>query len=312
MASAVALEKDRKTLDLLLLTNLSNSELVLGKLLAAMLTVVMVVVAAWPLLAIVSLLGGVSSGQILRVQAVTLVSALAAGSLGSTIALWREKTFQALAMTLLAIVLWLVGWEVIAGGAGQSNWWGVPAGTWAIILSPWQAIQEATRPRFANAAAANSFAFADPVDMFLVAFSLVSILLNGVAIALVRVWNPPREAASAERPRETDDATARQSEAAIARSTDVHGAGGKVRKVWDNPILWREVRTWAFGKRILVIRSCLLDGVSHLCGHARAKCVDWRGFIRRRCHSGRCQAAGHAAVRGAAFAECPGRDIADE
>ena len=119
VASAVALEKDRKTLDLLLLTNLSNSELVLGKLLAGMLSVVVVVVAAWPLLAIVSLLGGVSNGQILRVQAVTLVSALAAGSLGSTIALWREKTFQALAMTLLVIVLWLVGWEVIAGGAGS-------------------------------------------------------------------------------------------------------------------------------------------------------------------------------------------------
>ena len=24
--------------------------------------------------------------------------------------------------------------------------------------------------------------------------------------------------------------------------------------VWDNPILWREIRTWAYGKRILVIR----------------------------------------------------------
>ena len=37
VASAVAIEKDRKTLDLLLLTSLSNSELVLGKLLAGML-----------------------------------------------------------------------------------------------------------------------------------------------------------------------------------------------------------------------------------------------------------------------------------
>jgi ABC-type transport system involved in multi-copper enzyme maturation permease subunit len=99
VASAVSLEKDRKTLDLLLLTNLSNSELVLGKLLAGMLSVVVVVIAAWPLLMIIALLGGVSTGQIVRVQAVTLVSALAAGSLGSTIALWREKTFQSLAMT---------------------------------------------------------------------------------------------------------------------------------------------------------------------------------------------------------------------
>src|SRR3990170_7125863 len=99
VASAVALEKDRKTLDLLLMTNLSNTELVLGKLLAGMLTVVMVVVGALPLLMLVALLGGVSTSQILRIEVVTLASALVAGSLGSTIALWREKTFQALAMT---------------------------------------------------------------------------------------------------------------------------------------------------------------------------------------------------------------------
>jgi ABC-type transport system involved in multi-copper enzyme maturation permease subunit len=110
VASAVSLEKDRKTLELLLMTNLSNSELVLGKLLAGMLTVVMVVVAAAPLLALVALLGGVSVGQIVRIEVVTLASALVAGSLGSTIALWREKTFQSLAMTALVLVLWLVAW----------------------------------------------------------------------------------------------------------------------------------------------------------------------------------------------------------
>src|SRR4029077_3761861 len=83
VASAVALEKDRKTFVLMLMTNLSNAELVLGKLLAGMLTVVMVVVAAAPLLMLLTLLGGISSGQIFRVEAVTLASALVAGSLGS-------------------------------------------------------------------------------------------------------------------------------------------------------------------------------------------------------------------------------------
>src|SRR6476660_2331296 len=87
VASAVAVEKDRKTLDLLLLTSLSNSELVLGKLFAGMLSVVVVTVATLPLLFSISLLGGVSTAQIIRVEAVTLVSALAAGSLGSMIAL---------------------------------------------------------------------------------------------------------------------------------------------------------------------------------------------------------------------------------
>jgi ABC-type transport system involved in multi-copper enzyme maturation permease subunit len=90
VASAVAAEKDRKTLDLLLLTSLSSSELVLGKLLAGMLSVIVVVVATLPLFMLIALLGGVSTGQIIRVEAVTLASALVAGSLGSTIALWRE------------------------------------------------------------------------------------------------------------------------------------------------------------------------------------------------------------------------------
>src|SRR4029077_15065564 len=55
VASAVSLEKDRKTFDLLLLTNMSNPDLVLGKLLAGMLSVIVVVVAAVPLLMILAL-----------------------------------------------------------------------------------------------------------------------------------------------------------------------------------------------------------------------------------------------------------------
>src|SRR5690606_11316793 len=57
-AAAVAQEKDRRTLDLLLMTNLTNSELVVGKLLASMLSVLMLILAALPLLMILALLGG--------------------------------------------------------------------------------------------------------------------------------------------------------------------------------------------------------------------------------------------------------------
>jgi ABC-type transport system involved in multi-copper enzyme maturation permease subunit len=251
VASAVSLEKDRKTLELLLLTNLSNSELVLGKLLAGMLSVIVVVIAAFPLLMIVALLGGVSTGQILRVEAVTLVSALAAGSLGSTIALWREKTFQSLAMTLLVIVLWLIGWEIVAAGAGEKSWFGAPAATWAAALSPWQAIQEAARPRFTNQTAS---ALLDPVNLFLLAFTGVSLVLNVLAIAMIRVWNPSREVRPG-RKLDADYETSEQQAAGAGRAAvRVHSAGGKVRPVWDNPVLWREIRTWAFGKRILIIR----------------------------------------------------------
>jgi ABC-type transport system involved in multi-copper enzyme maturation permease subunit len=251
VASAVALEKDRKTLDLLLLTSLSNSELVLGKLLAGMLSVIVVVVATLPLLMIVALLGGVSNGQILRVQAVTIASALAAGSLGSTIALWREKTFQALAMTALVLVLWLVAWEIVAAVGAGAIWFGLPANWWAIAMSPWQAVQEAGRPIFDKPHP--TAAWADPVVMFLFVSIVQAAALNLIAMIRLRVWNPRQEIAS--RADEERELTGGETlEPAVGSTIAVHGAGGKVRPVWDNPILWREIRTWAYGKRILVIR----------------------------------------------------------
>jgi ABC-type transport system involved in multi-copper enzyme maturation permease subunit len=257
VASAVALEKDRKTLDLLLMTNLSNSELVLGKLLASMLTVVVVVVAALPLLAIVSLLGGVSAGQILRVQSVALASALVAGSLGSTIALWREKTFQALAMTVLVLVLWLVSWEIVAAGGLGQTWWGIDTKTWASATSPWQAVIAAARPQFDGG---HSRLFGDPVYVFILVAIAISTLLNVVAIAMVRVWNPTRELQSKlDTVRELEAwPTSVEAVTSSERVVQIHGAGGRARPVWDNPILWREVRTWSFGKKILLIRLAYL------------------------------------------------------
>lgn len=254
VASAVALEKDRKTLDLLLLTNLSNADLVLGKLLAGMLSVIVVVVATLPLLLIIALLGGVSTGQIFQVQAVTLASALAAGSLGSTIALWREKTFQALAMTALVLVLWLIAWEIVAAGASDAQWGPMTAKSWAVAMSPWQAVQEAARPAFPAISAGR--AFADPVLLFLATSVVISVALNLVAIAKVRAWNPRQEIASrVDDERQQDSAATADSQAAPEHSAvAMHSAGGKVRPVWDNPVLWREMRTWAYGKRVLIIR----------------------------------------------------------
>ncbi len=111
-ASAVALEKDRHTLVLLLLTNLTNSELVLGKLLASIVNVVTMLAAALPLFVLLMLFGGVSIEQIGRTFAVTLASMLAAASLGSLLALWREKTFQTLTLTVLRA-------RVVAGRGGN-------------------------------------------------------------------------------------------------------------------------------------------------------------------------------------------------
>ncbi|MEX2317008.1 MAG: ABC transporter permease [Pirellulales bacterium] len=271
VASTVALEKDRKTFDLLLMSRLSNAELVLGKLLAGLLMVFVVLLAAWPLLLILSLLGGVSPGQILRGQLVTLAAALAAGSLGSFFALWREKTFQALAMSTLVLVLWLAAWEVVASGVVGESAMGIAAQTWATAMSPWQAIAEAARPRFAPLA--DSSLVADPVALNLFASFGITLLLNMVAIARVRVWNPTREARSAGGAAADEEHAARP--AGVRGATSVHSAPGRVRPVWDNPILWREVRTWAYGKRVLLIHAAYI-AVFLVCAAALVAAIDGR------------------------------------
>lgn len=266
-AGAVAQEKDRKTLDLLLLTRLSNSELVLGELLASLLHVVIPLLAAMPLFMLLGLFGGISLGQIGRVLAVTLASVLACGSLGSTIALWREKTFQSLAMTLLALVLWLAGWRAVAIGLLGPGWLGLSSQTWAIGFSPWEAILEAARPF--SAAEPRLGVLGSPVGLFLGLAAVITVLLNGLAIALVRVWNPAREAQTTLPEEET---WLRPSiwgpEYDAAQPTPTHTAAGQPpgavrvrsrwRAVWDNPILWREIATWAYGRKVLAIRLAYL------------------------------------------------------
>ena len=271
-ASAVAQEKDRKTLLLLLLTNLSNSELVLGKLLASLLSVLVMLTAALPLFMISAMLGGVSFRQIGSVFAVSLAAALCSGSLGSMIALWREKTFQALALTALAIVFWLAWWEFVASGSMGVAWGGVAATDWAIAFSPWQAILAAARPPAGSHAVWSPIG--GPVTTYVIAALLMTLALNLLAILRVRVWNPSREVVRQNEREEAAEATIwgaehdlRQTQPSASSSDLVprtrlggsprrsaHAAPGKTRQVWNNPILWREIRTWAYGRKVIVVR----------------------------------------------------------
>jgi ABC-type transport system involved in multi-copper enzyme maturation permease subunit len=253
-ASEVAHEKDRRTLILLLLTHMSNSELVLGKLFASLLNVLVTLAAALPIFMLTALLGGVSYGQIARVFAVTIVTVLCCGSLGSLLALWREKTFQALAMTVLVLVLWLALGEIVAAGAFGDSFavgWAtscVSCKALAVAISPWQAILEAARP-YVHAQPSLG-PFGTPVHLFLTLGVLAALLLNGIAIGMVRVWNPSRS----EEGKGAEEATTQD---ATESTPSVHREK-PTRHVWNNPILWREIRTWAYGRKIIAIRLAYL------------------------------------------------------
>ena len=190
-AAAVGQEKDRKTLLLLLLTRLSNSELVLGKLASALLQILTFWFVSAPIFLAVGLLGGVSYAQIARVLLATLFAMAAAGSLGSCLALWRDKTFQALSSTILTLAVWLGFWEIVGFGVLGATWGGVSTEALASAASPWRAVVLAARPD--GAAITSVWAALAPIAPFLGVSAILTAAINGVAIGMVRVWNPSRE-----------------------------------------------------------------------------------------------------------------------
>ncbi|HEX4149855.1 MAG TPA: hypothetical protein VHY20_12740 [Pirellulales bacterium] len=249
-ALAVAQEKDRHTLMLLLLSDLSAVELVLGELFAGILGVLLLVVAAVPFLLLLTLLGGISLGQIGRSVAVIAMSVLACGSLGSTLAFWREKTFQTLAIATLAMIFWTAAWELVARNVAGRSWNGIATTDWAATFSPWHAILQAARPRPDNELGAMSWA--RTTGGYLIVSLLASSLLNLVAILRVRAWNSSPEV----RPPAATAAALDAAPSSGALPLPHHAA--RTRSVWSNPILWREACTWAYGRKVLAVRWAYL------------------------------------------------------
>jgi ABC-type Na+ efflux pump permease subunit len=269
-ASSVSQEKDKKTILLLLMTRLTNHELVLGKLLASLLDILVMLASAVPIFLLLTLCGGVSQAQVARVFLVTLATVLAAGSLGSTVALAREKTFQALSMTALILVMWIGLWQAVYAVGGQQAIGGVSVATIATAASPLLAIQVAAHP-FRDA---TSF-WSGGDSLYIVVALSIAAVLNAWATWKLRIWNPGRElmhrgdVAEAESiwgadhdlsPGRSDLSAPAGIAAARAGHVDarVRQVSQESRQVWDNPVLWREMCTWAYGRKVLVIRAAYL------------------------------------------------------
>lgn len=241
-ASNVSQEKDRRTLVLLLLTRLSNVQIVLGKLASSLLSNASLILAALPLLLLIALLGGVSLFQVWMVTLVIAVTTMWCGALATMIAFWREKTFQTLAITFLMIAGWLVFCEVVAAGV-------IPriSPQWADLLSPLRAAWFLCQPIAEESWLPIPGGIATGHCLFGLGLFVV---FSSIAVAKLRDWNPSQQVQPKAPEVDEDYAADRKDSAAVEATWKVRAP----RPMWNNPILWREVRTWAYGRKLLIIR----------------------------------------------------------
>jgi ABC-type transport system involved in multi-copper enzyme maturation permease subunit len=122
VGGAISGERERQTLDLLMVTPVRPLRIVIGKLFSSLLYVLFLAAAAIPLFSIVFVLGGVSLGQVVAVMVVTVVTALALGSLAMLCSAAMRRTTASTVSSYLAAFL-LVMAPLLTGAllASQQN-----------------------------------------------------------------------------------------------------------------------------------------------------------------------------------------------
>src|SRR5262245_56351891 len=108
-AGAICLDRSRGTLTHLLATDLSDREIVLGKLAARLTPILILVAATLPVLELLTLLGGVDPDALLGAFVVTLGVAVLGCSLALVFSIRVRRTHEALLATYAVWGFWLLG-----------------------------------------------------------------------------------------------------------------------------------------------------------------------------------------------------------
>lgn len=134
LAGAICQEKARGNLALLLLTDLSDAEIVLGKLAARLLTVLGLACCALPVLALGALLGGIDPLALVGTFLISIGVAVLGGSIAFALSVWGTRTHEVLLATFAVYLVWLLAapiWEFFTWLRGLP-----PLPRWAVVSHP--------------------------------------------------------------------------------------------------------------------------------------------------------------------------------
>jgi ABC-type transport system involved in multi-copper enzyme maturation permease subunit len=128
-SGVIATERERRTIEYLFATDLSNSEIVLSKLAARLLLLGLLLLTALPVLAIFRLLGGISGDRLLGCFLMLASTGLAVTATSIAISVWSPRGRDALSrvylvMIAVLIVPMLLSAILFGTGIARSSWFG--------------------------------------------------------------------------------------------------------------------------------------------------------------------------------------------
>jgi ABC-2 type transport system permease protein len=108
-AGAISSEREKQTLELLVVTPISSLAMVIGKLFSALIYVWLLIAASIPLTAIVFVYGGVAPDDVLRGYVVLIVTALGFGAFGLLASSLVKRTQAAIAISVFTVLFMSIG-----------------------------------------------------------------------------------------------------------------------------------------------------------------------------------------------------------
>ncbi len=103
-AGAISSEREKQTLNILLTTTQSSTQIIIGKLLSSVAFLVLMLIAGLPLYSLVFLFGGVSPSQLISIFLFYLLTVIAIGSIGVMFSTITKRTIVAMISTYGSII----------------------------------------------------------------------------------------------------------------------------------------------------------------------------------------------------------------
>jgi ABC-type transport system involved in multi-copper enzyme maturation permease subunit len=172
-AGAICLDRARGTLAHMLMTDLSDPEIVLGKLAARLLPVLGLVACTWPVMAISSLLGGIDPIALTLAFANIVTVAVLGCSMALFFSVWARKSHEVILATYTVFILCILFWPIwyVLAWTG----WVSPAPDWGLLANPFYVA-------FAPYAAPGKLEFWDYLIFF------VTTLGTSIVVTAIAVW----------------------------------------------------------------------------------------------------------------------------
>jgi ABC-type transport system involved in multi-copper enzyme maturation permease subunit len=244
-AGAITQEKDSNTYSILLTTPLSNAQIVLGSLLSRLYFVWVLLLSGLPIFCITMIYGGVTTAEVFESFALAACTGLVTGALAITISVLKVGTRRTIFAFFVGIAVYLLA----IGALGYTNWGQVPEApfgpinermSWLAPIHPYLALLVVTGQTPAPAPA-DVFHYGWPGRWLLAypqyGYILITTLMSAglIVVSLIFVRRGTREGEITWLNRLTDFFAPR----ALGERRR------KPRRVWRNPIAWREAATRA-------------------------------------------------------------------